>query len=321
MSVAGFLVRESNSVNAVRKKRMRHEHHTAIQKAMLDSSIRAFLASEVAARMDMESEKTSVIEEYIAKEQYKSDFLIPLRDEIQKGLSFVHDYKQINTQIIHNINVMIESRYEGEPIEEKLKKASPEEKAIYMASKFLEEKLNVAKFLLHPEWLEKADECGRFRFHGIVIKYRRIYTPRFEAKNLKVQMLGKSFAEIVANPQASSIIPHTFIDNAAKYSPKGGRIEILTDDQDGKIRFAVSSFGPRILFNEEAKIFQPFFRGKAAKKIEEEGAGYGLYLSQMIARRHFGTEITVEQNPSKTLGKRHWTTFGITFPLEAIILK
>lgn len=320
MTVAGVLVREFTSTSKARGKLMKSERHTVISKSMVESSIQAVQSLEQSIHDAIESRKAATIDEYVTREQYKPDFLRPLRDEIQKGLSFVHDYKQVNTQISQNINVIVESRYTGADFDEKIEQATREERAIYEASKFLDEKLNVAKFLMHPEWLDLRDGCTRFRFHGVVLKYRRIYSPRFEAKGLDVRMQGQSYAEVVANPQASSIIPHTFIDNAAKYSPKAGQVEIFTDDRDGEILFAVSSFGPRILPGEEKKIFQPFYRGEAAERIEEEGAGYGLYLSQMIATRHFGTEIAVEQESRQTSGKGHWTTFEVTIPLQATVV-
>jgi signal transduction histidine kinase len=116
------------------------------------------------------------------------------------------------------------------------------------------------------------------------------------------------------------VIPHTFLDNAAKYSPKDGRVEVYVQDTDDGIDFAVSSYGPRILPREENLIFHPFYRGESAKRAEEEGAGYGLYLSQMIAQKHLGTTIKLNQKERKTGGMGHWTTFSIRVPLRAAIL-
>jgi len=82
----------------------------------------------------------------------------------------------------------------------------------------------------------------------------------------------------------------------------------------------VSSYGPLIRRQEKDKIFQPFFRTKNAKKMEEEGAGYGLYISQLIAKNHLGSEIHVEQHSKETPLQGYWTKFSIKIPLKAIIL-
>jgi signal transduction histidine kinase len=318
--IAGIVVREYQCSSKARKKQFREQKNSIVSMQMLESAIQAIRDIEHSIEADIEARKSAVVQNYIDKNQYMNEFLLPLKKELLQGLSFVHDYKQVNTRIAQNINVLIETRYKGPAFTDKFELATREERAIYQASKYLDEKLNVAKFLMHPEWLDIRDKCLNSRFHGIVLKYRRIYSPQFEEKNLDVHMLGRSYKEVHANPQAISIIPHTFIDNAAKYSPRNGRLDIYTDDRDGKILFEVSSYGPRILPGEEKKIFQLSFRGEVARREEEEGAGYGLYLCQMIANRHLGTEITFEQDAKQTPSKGHWTTFSVSIPLEAAII-
>lgn len=319
-TVAGIIVRDTSISNHARNKLFKNNSKLLVSRQMLNASIETLQSANTFLEASITEGKEHAMEEYVKNERYKPDFLEPLKDEIQKGLSFVHDYKQINTQIIQNINVIIESRYEGITFEEKLSAATREEKAIYEASKFLDEKLIIAKFLMHPEWLDIQSECVKFRFHGVVIKYRRIYSPRFEKKGITISFQGKSFNEIVANPQAVAVIPHTFLDNASKYSPNKGRIDIYVQDIEDGIEFSVSSFGPRILPAEKEKIFNPFYRGKHAKKIEEEGAGYGLYICQLIAQKHLGTVITVDQDHKQTPNMGFWTSFSIKIPFEAKIL-
>ena len=318
--IAGIIVRDFSGSSQARSKRVKNEKQNFITKSMLERLVFEIKSHDDATCKEIESEKKKIIQEYKDSEQFKEDFLSPLKLEIQKGLSFVHDYKQINTQISQNINVIIENRYDGVDLESKLDKATREENAIYAACKLLDEKLNVAKFLLHPEWIARTDACTKYRFHGIIIKYRRIYSPRFEAKDIKLSLLGKSYNEIVAHDQAVSVIPHTLIDNAAKYSPCGGKIEIYVQDNRESIEFSVSSFGPFIKEDEYLKIFSPFFRTESAKQFEEEGAGYGLYISQMIAKNHLGSEIKVEQDVKTEFKKCYWTTFLINLPLKAVIL-
>ena len=210
----------------------------------------------------------------------------------------------------------------GSTVEDLLKQSTREEKAIYQASKLLDEKLNVAKFLMHPEWLYLREECAGFRLHGMVNKYYQIYHSRFITKNIDARMNGGSIATVYANPKAVSIIPHTFIDNATKYSPKNSKIDIYLEDDElnSNIIFKVSSYGPLIMKSELKKIFQPFKRAKAAIKEQEEGAGYGLYISQMIAKEHLGSEIFVHQEKKLVHGKGYWTTFSIDIPKRAIIV-
>lgn len=319
--LCGILCTKIMGRSEAARKRRRKEPERLVTKESLDHLADTIRRNDNSSLVEIEDQKRQIIEEFRTKEVYKVDFLDSMRKEILQGLSFVHDYKQINAQIIQNINVIVERRYTGANIEEKISKATMEEKAIYQASKLLDEKLNVAKFLMHPEWLKEKSECCKFRVHGLVHKYRWIYEPRFRQKNLAVKFAGESNGEIIANPQAVAVIPHTFIDNAAKYSSKNGAIDIELMDTGDEITFSVSSFGPKIEADEKDRIFEPFFRARDARRLQEEGAGYGLYVSQMVAKHHLGAKIFVHQEKTGVPEKGYQTTFSIDIPLMAKILK
>lgn len=318
--IGGIIIKEATPISAAKRKKIRSERERIVSRERLHRAIIALETFRHTFSEEVEKQKIEIVEKYVESNQFKIDFLSDLKKEIQKGLSFVHDYKQINMQISQNINVIVETKYEGDNINDKIEKATENEKAIYFASKMLDEKLNVAKFLMHPEWLDKKDDCVYFRPHGLVLKYYRIYRPLFEKKGIKHKIVGSSHLDIFANPQAVAVIPHTLIDNAAKYSLKGGNIEIYINDSDDSIEISVSNYGPKIGSDEINKIFEPFYRGKAAEEMEAEGAGYGLYVSQMIAVHHLGSKILIEQDKKETPQKGFWTTFSIRVPLKATIL-
>lgn len=255
-------------------------------------------------------------------QQFTVEYLDALKPEILKGLSFFHDYRQINTQIIQNINAHLEEQYPHLPLEKQLEKASHSERAIYESARFLEEKLNVARFLIDPEWLLVTDACSRFRVHGLVVKYVKIYQSRCEARAVRLRVSGDSYSTTLANGTACGVIPHTMIDNAVKYAPDDSTVEILVKDVANGVQVEVSSYGPFISPDEEIAIFSPFVRGAAAKRVAEEGAGYGLYVSQLVARQHLGTAITVRQDRDRKRAARwFWTTFSVLFPHKAAILE
>lgn len=195
---------------------------------------------------DIDKHKNEVIQQYVNEDVYKIDFLNPLKQDMLKGFSYVHDYKQINSTIRQNINVIIEQKYEGDNIDEKLRKASTEEIAIYKASDILTEKLNTAKFLINPEWLLDSSLCKNNKFYKIVHKYMRLYDNRAKLKKVNIRIIGASHIEVFANPQAISVIPHTLIDNAIKYSPKDSEITIIVNDINEGINFQVNSYGPKM---------------------------------------------------------------------------
>ena len=160
----------------------------------------------------------------------------------------------------------------------------------------------------------------RFQVYGMVMKYAQIYRSHSRSRNLNISVSGPSHNEIVANAAACAVIPHTLIDNAVKYSPRDEKIEVCAEDDGDGVFFSVSSFGPRLRPGERNRIFEPFYRGKEAIRMAAEGAGYGLYVSQLVAKRHLGTSISVFQDPRKTSSSCVWTKFSLRFPERATIM-
>jgi two-component system OmpR family sensor kinase len=77
------------------------------------------------------------------------------------------------------------------------------------------------------------------------------------------------------------------VDNAAKLTPAGGRIQVALAKNDGAVEIAVEDSGPGVASDERARIFERFYRGEAARAASS-GFGLGLALGREIARAHGG---------------------------------
>ncbi|HVA80055.1 MAG TPA: sensor histidine kinase, partial [Candidatus Binataceae bacterium] len=84
------------------------------------------------------------------------------------------------------------------------------------------------------------------------------------------------------------------IDNALKFTPPGGKIEVGLASIDGRALLRVADTGPGIEPAELALVFERFFRGAHAGG---EGSGLGLSLCREIARYH-GGQIAAANRPS-----------------------
>jgi signal transduction histidine kinase len=297
--VAGIVVRDYPGVPTEARKRVLRQvgrnviTHEQLARTLAQADIATSgLEKELRDRMD------AIVDSYQTSEAYKHEAVALLKPDMERALGQVHDYKQFVQQIVQNIDVILETRFPGLAIEQKLDKAEHEEAAIYWAAQLMDEKLDAALYLLYPERLHEMRDRGWFRFHGLVTKYRKIYQRQIEAKGLKVRTEGESWAKVEGNAKAIAIIPHTFIDNAVKYAPSRSTITLAFEERGEELKFSVESFGPPLLAGEQDRIFELFFRGAEAKRRNSEGTGFGLASAHNVAKA-LRLLMTVDQDPDR----------------------
>jgi PAS domain S-box-containing protein len=98
------------------------------------------------------------------------------------------------------------------------------------------------------------------------------------------------------------------IDNAVKYSPDGGRIEIEVEQRDSGVRIAVRDEGLGIPHGEEQRIFGKFYRVDPQQTRGVGGTGLGLYICRELVRRMEG-RVSVSSREGKG------STFVVDLPL------
>ncbi len=87
------------------------------------------------------------------------------------------------------------------------------------------------------------------------------------------------------------------LDNAVKYSPEGGKIEVSIYETDMYVQIHVKDEGRGITEEDAARIFGRFFRSDEVR--QEEGVGIGLYLSREILSKEDGYIKVIPNNRIK----------------------
>ncbi|MBA2462755.1 MAG: PAS domain-containing protein [Actinobacteria bacterium] len=98
------------------------------------------------------------------------------------------------------------------------------------------------------------------------------------------------------------------VENAIKYSPDGGPVQIRLEPMHNRMRFAVSDRGLGVPAAEQSRIFEKFYRLDPNLARGVGGTGLGLYISREIVRRMDG-RIWVESTPGEG------STFYFELPL------
>ena len=79
------------------------------------------------------------------------------------------------------------------------------------------------------------------------------------------------------------------LDNARKYAPAGKAISVRAYESDGRAVVEVRDFGPGIGPEERQKVFDKFYRGRAAEQLGVAGMGIGLAFVKHIVEQHGGS--------------------------------
>lgn len=98
------------------------------------------------------------------------------------------------------------------------------------------------------------------------------------------------------------------LDNAVRYTPAGGRVDLRVFPSGGRATLEVEDDGIGIPEADRARVFERFFRGAAARTAAPEGSGLGLAIARWIVAQHDGD---IELTPSASGG----TLARVTLPL------
>lgn len=114
-----------------------------------------------------------------------------------------------------------------------------------------------------------------------------------EAKTIDLGVTEIDEAAVVSgDADALRILLDNLLDNALRYSPAGGQVDVSCGRQDGHFFLAVADSGEGIPPNERERVFDRFYRRGGEGDGVSTGSGLGLSIVRMIAERH-GARVTL----------------------------
>jgi len=113
--------------------------------------------------------------------------------------------------------------------------------------------------------------------------------------------------QVVADRQRIAQVVGNILDNAVKYSPRGGQVTVSLQEQEGDFLVSVSDQGIGISPEYLDHIFERFYRVRNTASHQYSGIGLGLYVARAIVERH-GGRIWFANNPGSG------STFYFTLP-------
>lgn len=243
------------------------EHMNAMLEAAMDGSFR----EEVYDESMLSSVETKLAHYLSASAVSAKNFA----DEKEKVKQLIADISHQTKTPIANLLLYAQMLEEKElPMEERafVQELNRQAKKLdfLIVSLVKASRLETGMFVLHPKWdfvdPMLKDVLGQA---ASKVESKRLAV-EYEECGLCAYFDRKWTAEAVYN----------IVDNAVKYTPEGGRIDISVTDTELFVRIEITDTGIGISEADTAKIFKRFYRGACVS--EKEGIGIGLYLARQI---------------------------------------
>jgi signal transduction histidine kinase/ActR/RegA family two-component response regulator len=123
-----------------------------------------------------------------------------------------------------------------------------------------------------------------------------------------LQRDGADDIALRGDPMRLAQVFGNLLTNAAKFTPQGGRIEVLVEPSAGRVRVSVRDNGRGIARDQLSRIFEPFVQAEQERDALGGGLGLGLAIVRNLVERHGGV-IFVQSD-----GRDHGATFTVELP-------
>lgn len=134
---------------------------------------------------------------------------------------------------------------------------------------------------------------------GVVDQICREERVQAQAKDLDLRVRVPGDAVVIqGNDSAIRRLVHVLLDNAIKYTPSGGSVEVSLDRCEERVELSVRDTGIGIAATDLPRVFDRFYRADKARSRDEGGCGLGLSIAQWVAECH-RAEIRAESDAGR----------------------
>ncbi len=207
-----------------------------------------------------------------AVEQLKTDFVSTVSHELRTPLAAIY-------------GAAMTLRHRDEGIEQ-----AQRDRLLEVISSESDRLARIVNDILWASSLESGRmhvEIERCDAAAIAEEVAEVARTRVPAAELSVNV-PRNLPAVAADPDKLRQVIGNLLDNAVKYSPDGGRIELEVARSGGRVRFRISDEGLGIPPAEQDRIFEKFFRLDPNLTRGVGGTGLGLYISRELVLRMSG---------------------------------
>ena len=121
--------------------------------------------------------------------------------------------------------------------------------------------------------------------------------PLADARQIDLGISASEPADVLGDPEALRTLVRNLVDNAVRYTPVGGRVDLSVQESANPERSAVLRVvdsGPGIAPDERQRVFDRFYRPPGTSP---PGSGLGMAIVKAIADTH-GASIALDSGPN-----------------------
>ncbi|UXV21871.1 ATP-binding protein [Pseudomonas fluorescens] len=118
--------------------------------------------------------------------------------------------------------------------------------------------------------------------HAVYREVLEDLLPLAERKQIDIGVESTQDVQVMFNAMDLFTLVKNLVDNAIRYTPPGGRIDLSVAVMADTIQLQIKDSGPGISIEEQARVFDPFYRSLGT---DEAGSGLGLSIVKAIADR------------------------------------
>jgi two-component system OmpR family sensor kinase len=118
--------------------------------------------------------------------------------------------------------------------------------------------------------------------------------PAAQARQIDIGLAHADEGRIAGHPEALRILMRNLIDNAIKYTPPGGKVDVAIRRRAGELVLSVDDSGPGIAEADRERVLDRFYR---VGDTPTTGSGLGLAIVKSIAELH-GAALRLERSQS-----------------------
>lgn len=216
------------------------------------------------------------------------DLSVNINTMLDKIESLMNEIVQVSDNIAHDMRTPLSHlRLKLETIQAQTSESNAGHTQLEQAITATDSIISTFNALLRISKIEAGKHAEKFvelDFSALITDVIELYSPLVEDKQQRLSIHAIDEAHIEGDRDLLFQAISNLLDNAIKYTPENGSIDISLSKANGKLTFSICDSGPGVPDIELSKLSRRYYRVDTSRSLP--GNGLGLSLVEAIAKAH-----------------------------------